>query len=120
MHVKFNVSFKMGSPLPPATDFSSTEDAQNLLEVARASRNACRAQKSYVASKLQESLTLAQFYQFQLEQIANQLDEAEGWVGKIRAKMRHLGVGIRAGETSACKLEVRTILMLLLSTSNYI
>lgn len=95
-----------GIRMPLATIFNSNEDAQQLLDVARASRDAHKMEKMYAASKLQESLTLAQFYRLQLEQAGDRLDKAEGWVGKIRARMRNQGIQIRQGELTS-KTEVR-------------
>lgn len=77
--------------MPPSLCVAHLGPGQ-VLEMARASRDAHVAENEFAESKLRESIQLVQFYSAQVERTQQRVTQAEQWVGQVRARMRHAGI----------------------------
>ena len=91
-------------------EFGTLEDAQDILHLARSRRNTCQAEVTLLQQKLQESLNLVIIYRRQLEASQIHLNQADFWVGTVRARMRARGMPVTTGgHYSSGDSGVRTI-----------
>lgn len=72
-------------------DPESQEEAQSLLTVAHAGRNASHAEKLFVESKIHEAITLLQLYRIRAHRCERQLKEATVDVGRAHLAIRQSG-----------------------------
>ena len=73
--------------MPP----ESEEEAKCLLTVAKAGREACRAEMLLAEKKIREALTLLQLYRVRALRSRKQLTDAEVDVGRARLAIRRSG-----------------------------
>ena len=70
------------------------EEGWQILELARVSCQSYKAEKAFIELKLQESLMMVQFYEWQVDQAEKCLETAEAWVGQVYARLRKGGLPI--------------------------
>src|SRR5882757_3610259 len=73
---------------------SDVNDTKVLFMLAQASREAAKAQLTYVEMKLHESQLSLMYYQHQVEDSQKRLREANECVGRVRAEMRENYIAI--------------------------
>jgi hypothetical protein len=73
---------------------SNADEAQALLASARATRDACEAERASAENRLRETALLLRFYHYELEHANQKLAAAEVCVGEVRARLRMRGLPV--------------------------
>lgn len=97
--------------MPP----ESEEEAKCLLTVAKAGREACRAEMLLAEKKIQEAITLLQLYRVRALKSRKQMTDAQIDVGRARLAIRRSGYqvasqSLSSGEGHSCMLRQHSLL----------
>ncbi|KDQ57871.1 hypothetical protein JAAARDRAFT_47144 [Jaapia argillacea MUCL 33604] len=77
--------------------FSTSDDARNQLDLARATRDVCLGERQLAELRLRQSLASLRLRQQQLETARRRVNAANLHVGKIRAAIRKSGLSLQVG-----------------------
>jgi len=84
------------------------EEAQLLLEVARARRTICRLERELAEAKSEENICLGRLYRHRAEEAERRLASAEYEVGYVRNRMRDTEVAVPVSEAPRKRKRHRT------------